>query len=583
MKIYKKLLSYVPESLPLVYIAIFCSIVSAFVVSYGYFLIYKFLKVLIVEENLILAKTFALKIVLTLILGAVIYFISVLITHKVGFHLETVLRKRGIEGLSKISFRFLDINSSGKIRKTIDDNAAQTHTIVAHLIPDNSKAIVMPILVLVLGFFISVRVGLTVLVLTIIAGIILAMMMGGSDFMKIYQESLDNLSNEAVEYVRGISVIKVFGVSVDSMKKLFKLINDYSKYAYAYSKSCKIPYVFFQILFFGGICVLIIPISYFNLNIEPKVLALELMMSLFLIGLMFTSFMQVMYVSMYTFQGNYAVDTLEKLYSDIENEKIEFGNLTSLKNSDIEFKNVSFSYGNKKVLDNLSFVLEKNKTYALVGSSGSGKSTIAKLISGFYKVDDGEILIGGDNILSFSEDALIKNISFVFQDSKLFKKSIYENIALAKKNATKDEVLNAMKLSLVDKIIEKFKDRENTLIGSKGVYLSGGEIQRIAIARAILKDSKIVIMDEASASIDPDNEYELQLAFKNLMKNKTVVMIAHRLSSIKNVDEIILLENGKILERGSFLDLMNKDSHFKTLNALYKTANDWRIIDERIH
>lgn len=582
MKVYKKLLSYVPEYLPLVYIAIAFSIFSAFVVSYGYFLIYKFLKVLIIEENFILAKTFALKIVLTLILGAVIYFISVLLTHKVGFHLETVFRKRGIEGLSKISFRFLDTNSSGKIRKTIDDNAAQTHTIVAHLIPDNSKAMVMPILVLVLGFFISLRVGFTILVLTIIAGIILAMMMGGSDFMKIYQESLDNLSNESVEYVRGISVIKVFGVSVESMKKLFKLINDYSKYAYAYSKSCKIPYVVFQVLFFGGICILIIPICYFDLNLNPRVLALELMMCLFLTGLMFTAFMQVMYISMYTFQGNYAVDTLEKLYSEIENEKIEFGNLTNLKSSDIEFKNVSFSYGDKKVLDKLSFVLEKNKTYALVGSSGSGKSTIAKLISGFYKVDDGEILIGGDNILSFSEDLLIENISFVFQDSKLFKKTIYENIALAKKNATKDEVLNAMKLSLVDKIIEKFKDKENTLIGSKGVYLSGGEIQRIAIARAILKNSKIVIMDEASASIDPDNEYELQLAFKNLMKDKTVVMIAHRLSSIKNVDEIILLDNGKIVERGSFSDLMNKDSKFKSLNDLYKMANDWRVIDERV-
>ena len=217
-----------------------------------------------------------------------------------------------------------------------------------------------------------------------------------------------------------------------------------------------------------------------------------------------------------------------------------------------------------------------------MGHSGSGKSTVAKLLSGFYKVDKGAIKIGGYPLSEYTKEAIIKNISFVFQDSKLFKKSIYDNVALADENAGRDKVMKALSLAGCDEIIEKFKDRENTIIGSKGVYLSGGEKQRIAIARAILKNSPIVIMDEASAAIDADNEYELQKAFKNLMKDKTVIMIAHRMTSIRNVDEIIVLEKGNVIERGDNDSLVKTGGLYSRLLSLYETANDWRVSNEKL-
>lgn len=583
MKVYKKLLKYVFNLKPFVFIAIFFSFISCLMINYGYYLIYKFLKTLIIDSNLNEAESFAFKIAGFIFLGTIIYFLSLLIAHKIGFHLENVLRKKGVEGLSKASFKFFDTHSSGSIRKIIDDNAALTHTIVAHMIPDNTKAFTLPVLILILGFSISFRVGLCILILTVLSLLCLFSMMGGSDFMKVYQDALDKLSAETVEYIRGISVIKIFGVSISSMKKLFKLINEYSDFAYKYSKKCKPTYVIYQVLFFGMIAILTIPMVFVVDKLgEPKLIALDLMMILFLSGLMFSALMAVMYVSMYSFQGNYAVDSLEKLYKQMQEEKITFGKEEVFKNHDIEFKNVTFSYDEKKVIENLSLKLEENKIYALVGKSGSGKSTIAKLVCAYYKIDSGEILIGGENIENYSQDAILREISFVFQDSKLFSDTIYNNVALAKNGASKDEVLKAMSLAGLDSLLDRLEKREQTKIGSCGIYLSGGECQRIAIARAILKDSKILIMDEASASIDPDNEYELQKAFKNLMKEKTVIMIAHRLSAIRGVDEILFIENGKIIERGSHKELFNKDGNYKKLYNMYTMANEWRVSDEEL-
>ena len=266
----------------------------------------------------------------------------------------------------------------------------------------------------------------------------------------------------------------------------------------------------------------------------------------------------------------------------MQEDKLSYGRREHFDNFNIEFENVSFSYGENKVLRNMSFSLDEKKTYALVGHSGSGKSTIAKLLSGFYKIDSGAIKIGGFPLEEYTKEAIIRNISFVFQDSKLFKKSIYENVALADDKAGREEVMEAMSLAGCDEIIAKFKERENTIIGSKGVHLSGGEKQRIAIARAILKKSSIIIMDEASAAIDADNEYELQKAFKNLMKDKTVIMIAHRMTSIQNVDEIIVLENGKLMERGDNETLIRKNGIYSRLLNLYNTANDWRVSNEKL-
>lgn len=581
LTVYKKILSYVPKERYLAYIGILLSMLSVVFKVWGYYYLSKFLIEIIVYNNIENAKYYGFCIVGLLIIGITLYGIAGLVTHVLGFRLETNLRKYGIEGLSKASFSFFDTHPSGKTRKIIDDNATDTHMIVAHLIPDNAGAILMPILLLVLGFFVSLKVGIILIILSIVGGISLSMMTGEKEFMKIYQESLETLSSETVEYVRGIQVIKIFGISVESFKALNTAIKNYSKYSLEYAMSCKRGFVGFQWFFFSFIAM-VIPILLLFFNIEdPKMLAVELIMVLFLSGALFVSLMAIMYVSMYAFMGQSVVEKLESIFEEMNSNKLTFGSNNEFENYNIIFENVSFGYTDKKIINDLSFSLEENKSYALVGSSGSGKSTIAKLISGFYKVDSGVIKIGNRSISSYSEEALINNIAFVFQNVKLFKTSIYDNVKIGKADASYEEVMTAMSLAGCDSILDKFDEREQTQIGTKGVYLSGGEKQRIAIARAILKDAKIIIMDEASAAVDPENEYELQRAFSNLIKDKTVIMIAHRLPSIRNVDEILVMDNGEIIERGTDRELMALDGEYKKLQSLYSKANEWRVNYEK--
>ena len=581
LTVYKKILSYVPKERYLAYIGILLSMLSVVFKVWGYYYLSKFLIEIIVYNNIENAKYYGFCVVGLLIIGITLYGIAGLVTHVLGFRLETNLRKYGIEGLSKASFSFFDTHPSGKTRKIIDDNATDTHMIVAHLIPDNAGAILMPILLLVLGFFVSLKVGIILIILSIVGGISLSMMTGEKEFMKIYQESLETLSSETVEYVRGIQVIKIFGISVESFKALNTAIKNYSKYSLEYAMSCKRGFVGFQWFFFSFIAMVIpILLLFFNIK-DPKMLAVELIMVLFLSGALFVSLMAIMYVSMYAFMGQSVVEKLESIFEEMNSNKLTFGSNEEFENYNITFENVSFGYTDKKIINDLSFSLEENKSYALVGSSGSGKSTIAKLISGFYKVDSGVIKIGNRSISSYSEEALINNIAFVFQNVKLFKTSIYDNVKIGKADASHEEVMTAMNLAGCNSILDKFSEREQTQIGTKGVYLSGGEKQRIAIARAILKDAKIIIMDEASAAVDPENEYELQRAFSNLIKDKTVIMIAHRLPSIRNVDEILVMDNGEIIERGTDRGLMALDGEYKKLQSLYNKANEWRVNYEK--
>lgn len=581
LTVYKKILSYVPKERYLAYIGILLSMLSVVFKVWGYYYLSKFLIEIIVYNNIENAKYYGFCMVGLLIIGITLYGIAGLVTHVLGFRLETNLRKYGIEGLSKASFSFFDTHPSGKTRKIIDDNATDTHMIIAHLIPDNAGAILMPILLLVLGFFVSLKVGIILIILSVVGGISLSMMTGEKEFMKIYQESLETLSSETVEYVRGIQVIKIFGISVESFKALNTAIKNYSKYSLEYAMSCKRGFVGFQWFFFSFIAM-VIPILLLFFNIEdPKMLAVELIMVLFLSGALFVSLMAIMYVSMYAFMGQSVVEKLESIFEEMNSNKLTFGSNNEFENYNITFENVSFGYTDKKIINDLSFSLEENKSYALVGSSGSGKSTIAKLISGFYKVDSGVIKIGNRSISSYSEEALINNIAFVFQNVKLFKTSIYDNVKIGKADASYEEVMTAMTLAGCNSILDKFSEREQTQIGTKGVYLSGGEKQRIAIARAILKDAKIIIMDEASAAVDPENEYELQRAFSNLIKDKTVIMIAHRLPSIRNVDEILVMDNGGIIERGTDRELMALDGEYKKLQGLYNKANEWRVNYEK--
>ena len=578
MNVYKKVFRYVPEKIVLGILSILTSLLSGVILVYAYMLLYFFLENLILFRDEGQSYILSLKIVLALTLAGLFYLFSGVLSHIFAFRLETNLRKKGIEGLASASFRFYDLHSSGYIRKSIDSNAEKTHQAVAHMIPDSAQAFLVPLLSLALGFFVSLRVGIILLLLVLISGFFLQKMMGGSQFMKFYQEALNHLSAETVEYVRGIQVVKLFGNRLQSFKAMKEAIESYAKYAYEYSLSCKTPYVLYQWIFLGLIPILSIPLSFLLVKEpQPEKLIIDLIMIFFLDGVIMVAFMKIMWSGMYIFNASFAIDEMEKLYKAMQEDSLQYGKEENFPNYSMEFQDVDFSYGDKKVLEGLSFRLEEGKSYALVGHSGSGKSTIAKLFSGFYKVDKGQIRIGDLPIESYSKDALCKAISFVFQDSKLFHKTIYENVLLGKPDATPEEVHHALDLAGCREILERFPEKENTLIGAKGIYLSGGEKQRIAIARAILKDAPIVILDEASASIDADQEYALQNAFKNLIQGKTVIMIAHRLSSIQGLQEILVLEEGKIVERGSSKELLQRDSRYKKLWELYQTTEDWRI------
>lgn len=577
-KLYKRLFNYAHEYVHFGILSIIFSVISVLFTILGYYYIARFVYVLLSENNFMVLKIISIKIAISLSISAILYIISGFMSHILAFRLETNFRKKGIVGLSNASFSFFESNDSGIVRKIIDDNAGKTHSIVAHLIPDNVKAILTPFFIIILAFSLNLRIGLSTLLLFIITTMLFSFMMGNKEFMVLYEKSQEKMSGESVEFIRGIKVMKIFGNSIKNSKNLYKSITDYADLAIKYTLSCKKPYCIYQFVFFCIVNILIIPIVLIFKDIHTlNLLASDLIILFFFSGTIFSAYMSIMWVFSYIFYAENALNNLEKIYNQMNENKVEFGDKTEFKNNNIEFINVNFSYGEKNILNDLSFKLKENRIYALVGASGGGKTTIAKLISGFYKLNSGTVKIGDIDIKEYSETALLNNISFVFQNTKLFKKSIYENVLIAKPKASKEEVLNALHLAGCDNILNRFKDRENTIIGSKGVYLSGGEKQRIAIARAILKDTKIVIFDEASASLDAINEFELQKAFKILMKNKTVIMIAHRLSSIKNVDEILVIENGAIIERGKHEELLNNKGKYSNYWNKYLKANDWRI------
>lgn len=581
-RVYKKLFQYVPEKRHLVYVSIVFSVISAILSVFSYQFLYQFLEQLIENNRIDKSITYAIFIFLFLLFDTLFYVVALWCSHVFAFRLETNLRKKGIEGLAQSSFTFYDQNPSGKIRKIIDDNAAQTHMIVAHLISDNTRALLMPILILCFGFYMDFTIGVTMLLLTLFSMLLLARMTGEKEFMKTYTQALERMNSETVEYVRGIQVIKIFRTKIEAFKTLYDAIMHYSQFALKYSMSCRRPYVLFQLIFFGAMAfILPIWMIIFATQDSREHMLVSLLFLACYTGLLFTSIMRVMYISMYVFMAESAVDKLEHLFFMMKKDNLEEGNLTQFENHSIEFQNVTFGYGEEPIFKNLSFRLEPNKTYALIGSSGGGKSTLAKLISGFYTIQGGTICIGDQDIRSYTKEALMKEISFVFQDAKLFKTSIYDNVKIGNEQATNDQVLHALHLACCDEILDKFPEREHTVVGSTGVHLSGGEKQRIAIARAILKDAPIVILDEASAATDPENEHELQKAFSNLMKGKTVIMIAHRLTSIKHVDEILVIDHGEIVERGTHEQLMKQKTRYQQFQHLYAMANEWRLYESK--
>ncbi len=579
MEALKKILKYAPEKQLNVGLSIIFSAISAVLIVLPFYFFYKVLYALTVDKNPELGLKYSLIIILLMLIRLITYILSLVISHLLAFRVETNMKKTGLEKLLSASFSFFDMNQSGKIRKLIDDNTEETHNIVAHLIPDTTVAVVLPILLIAVMFVVNYRLGIFITVITLLAMLLVKGMMGDREFMKLYNESLEKMNAETVEYVRGMQVVKIFNTGIENFNSLFKCISDYSRLAFNYTISCRVPYISFQVIFMMFTAFTVpFAIHYLHKGANADIVLVNVIFFACFAGLMFGAFMKIMFIGMYYEKANMAVTKLEKLFVEMENKKFVPGTVDDMSSTDIEFDNVSFSYvENQPILNSLSFSLKGNRTYALVGSSGSGKSTIAKLISGFYAIDSGQIKIGGRDIREYSNEALLSNISFVFQNSKLFKTSIFENVKMGNENADKEEVMAALSAARCDDILAKFEKGADTVIGSKGVYLSGGEVQRIAIARAILKNAGIIILDEASAAADPENEYEIQQAFSNLMKNKTVIMIAHRLSSIRNVDEILVIDDGKIIERGNDKELMAQNGRYRQLQELFSKANDWRV------
>jgi ATP-binding cassette subfamily B protein IrtA len=515
--------------------------------------------------------------------GILVTFAALMCTHFVAFKTIKNVRYDLLRHLTTLPLGFHTMNPSGKIRKIVETNTIQLEDYIAHRLPDLAGSMVMPFAILILLMYFDWVLGIICL-LPLIAGFatLYSIMKGSSqEFLEIYQNSLEDMNNSAVEYVRGISVVKVFGQTIYSFKNFYDSIIRYKNYVLEYALSMEKAMSSFVTTINAAFFLLVpagIILSSLATNYESFVLS-------FIFYVIFAPVTASMLMKiMYTASDQMMVSESLKKIDALFNEKPlkEPENPQTPENNDIAFKNVSFSYisedKNKEMaLEDISFKVDEGKIIALVGPSGGGKTTIANLIPRFWDVDEGEITIGGVNIKEIVYPELMDRMSIVFQDIYLLKDSILNNIKLPKPDATREEVLEAARLAQCEDILEKLPDGIDTVIGTKGIYLSGGEKQRITLARAILKDSRIIIFDEATAFADPENEYKIQLAFEELTKNKTVIMIAHRLSSIKNVDEILVLEKGKILESGTHDELVKNDGLYAKMWKEYQSGLSWDV------
>ena len=579
MNTYRKLFAYIPEKRGNGFLSAAFSVAAVCCHLLGYYCLWLALKAIFVQQNFSAGSDYALKVVLTFIAYGILYFLGTWMSHLAAFRLETRLREKGIDRLLTASNTFYDKNQSGRVRKIIDDNVEQTHMAVAHLIPDQTVAILTPILMFVVIGLVDLRLAAFFGVIVLLSGFLCFKMMGEKEFMSAYMEQLDLLNAEAVEYVRGMQVVKLFAAPIVSFKRLYSTINDYADMVYNYSMSCRIPYVTFQWLLN---LFIVVPVFYAVYRVgagdDGGLWAAKALFFALFMGMFFANIMKIMYVSMYHVQANRAVDTLEGLFKEMEEKRMVFGKEKDFGDSSITFNHVDFSYEDEKILSDFSLHLDAGKIYAFVGPSGGGKSTIAKLVSGLYPVNKGDVMIGEKPIAAYDKDGVMETVGMVFQQAKLFEGlSIYDNVRLADLEANQEDVHRALALARCEEFKEKFPAGYDTVIGAEGVKLSGGECQRVAIARLFLKDPKILILDEASAAADPENEYEIQKAFSNLMKGRTTIMIAHRMSSIRGVDEILFIEGGKVVERGDHDALMNEDGRYARFVNLYHEANEWRI------
>ena len=522
-----------------------------------------------------MAVAFAVVAVLTYIAG-------LMCSHLAAFRIATNLRLAMVKHIATLPLGTIEQFGSGKLRRTISETAGAAETYLAHQLPDQAKAMatIAGLLTLLLAF--DWRLGLLSLVPVALAFAVMTSMTGKKmqEQMTQYQNALADMSGEAVEYVRGIPVVKTFGQTVFSFKKFKGTIDNYERWVIAYTKQLRWPMTFYTLAVNSVFVFLIAGAFLFASGGTDGGALLNLLFYIIITPVISLTLTKLMFMSE---NGMIVQDAITRIDRVLESPSLSCSNAPKHpKDSSVALDHVTFSYdGVKNALEDISLSIGTGQTVAFVGPSGGGKSTLAALIARFFDPQSGKISIGGVNVKDIDKSELMDTVSFVFQNSRLIKGSILDNVRMGKPNATDEEVLAALSAAQCMDIIEKFPDGVRTVIGSQGVYLSGGETQRLAIARAMLKNAPVLILDEATAFADPDNETKVQMAFNALAKGRTVIMIAHRLSTVVNADRIYVLKEGRLAESGSFAELSGQaDSLFGTMWRDYQQSVQWKVVKE---
>lgn len=512
-------------------------------------------------------------------LSLVIYICALMCSHLAAFRVQANLRKAMLHHVITLPLGTLEKEGSGKVRKTIQECSGATETFLAHQLPDMVGAYVTPLGLVVLLFAFDWRFGLICLIPIVLSFVVMMVFMTGPTLkvkMQEYQNALEDMSNEAVEYVRGVPVVKTFGQTVYSFEKFKKSIDRYSEWAISYTKSMRIPMCLLTILINGIFAFILAAGIWFTKGGISTTLVLNILFYIILTPILTVTMTKIMFQS----ENNMLLeDAMKRMDNILSLEPLkETQNAKNPKENSVELRHVSYSYDERtQALKDISLFIKGGQTVAFVGPSGGGKTTLANVISRFFDVKEGEVLIGGVNVKDIGKEKLMETVSFVFQNSRLIKGTILDNVKLGKPDATEEEVMTALRQAQCMDIVEKMPDGVHTVIGTNGVYLSGGEGQRIAIARALLKNAPIIILDEATAFADPDNEVRVQAAFKELAKDRTVIMIAHRLSTVTSADCIYVLKDGSIAEHGTDSELKNKGGIYAEMMKNYISSVNWKV------
>lgn len=559
------------------------SIISAWLALVPFYYIWRIMKeVLSVAPNFGKAahlKEYGWAAVGFAILSMLVYVCALMCSHLAAFRVQANIRTSLMRHILTLPMGFLDKDGTGKIRKIVNESSAATETYLAHQLPDQAGAIATPAGLLVLLMVFDFRLGLLSLIPVVAAFLIMGTMTGQrmKDKMEEYQNALDEMSSEAVEYVRGIPVVKTFGQSVFSFKRFQTSIRKYEKWTIAYTKEMRIPMTVYTTVINAVFAVLIAATFFFTRNGADNTFLLNLLFYIIITPIITVTMNKIMYSS----ENQLIVaDAISRIESILEKKSLpETAYAQEPENNSITFENVSFRYedAGRDALHQINLAIKEGEHVAFVGPSGGGKTTLASLVARFFDITEGRILIGNKDVKEIPSRQLMDMVSFVFQDSKLLKTSILENVRMGKKGATREEVMQALKEAQCEDIIAKLPDGIDTVIGSSGTYVSGGEAQRLSIARAMLKNAPILILDEATAFADPDNEAKVQEAFSRLSKGKTVIMIAHRLSSIVDADRICVLKDGSIAEEGTHETLLQKNGVYAHMWEEYNKSVQWKV------